>query len=53
MWNTPQDIALIKSIGFDHARLSVMWDYSGGFGAVIKKDGVATVDELTVKALGP
>jgi hypothetical protein len=29
-----------------------MWDYSGGFGIVIKKEGVTTVDEVTVKALG-
>jgi endoglucanase len=29
-----------------------MWDYSGGFGVVTKKDGKATVDENTVKALG-
>ena len=29
-----------------------MWDYSGGFGAVVKQDGHAVPDELTVKALG-
>jgi len=29
-----------------------MWDYSGGFGVVLKKDGQVTVDEVTVKALG-
>jgi endoglucanase len=29
-----------------------MWDYSGNFGVAIKKDGVATFDEATVKALG-
>jgi endoglucanase len=29
-----------------------MWDYSGGFGVVTKKDGKATLDENTVKALG-
>ena len=29
-----------------------MWDYSGGFGVVSKKDGKATPDEVTVKALG-
>jgi endoglucanase len=28
-----------------------MWDYSGGFGIVIKKDGQPVVDELTVQAL--
>jgi aryl-phospho-beta-D-glucosidase BglC (GH1 family) len=34
------------NIGWD------MWDYSGGFGIVTKKDGKATLDESTVKALG-
>jgi endoglucanase len=29
-----------------------MWDYSGGFAVVGKKEGKATVDEVTVKALG-
>jgi len=29
-----------------------MWDYSGGFGVVVKKDGVATVDEATVRRRG-
>jgi aryl-phospho-beta-D-glucosidase BglC (GH1 family) len=29
-----------------------MWDYSGSFGVVTKKDGKATLDEATVKALG-
>lgn len=29
-----------------------MWDYSGDFGVVTKKDGKATPDEITVKALG-
>jgi endoglucanase len=29
-----------------------MWDYSGGFGVVMKQNGVPTVDEVTVKALG-
>ncbi len=29
-----------------------MWDYSGSFGVVTKKDGKATLDETTVKALG-
>jgi hypothetical protein len=28
-----------------------MWDYSGGFGVVTKKDGQTAVDEVTVKAL--
>ena len=34
------------NIGWD------MWDYSGGFGVVTKKDGKAALDEGTVKALG-
>jgi len=29
-----------------------MWDYSGSFGVVTKKDGRAVPDELTVRALG-
>jgi endoglucanase len=29
-----------------------MWDYSGSFGVVTKKDGRATPDELTLEALG-
>jgi aryl-phospho-beta-D-glucosidase BglC (GH1 family) len=29
-----------------------MWDYSGSFGVVTKKDGKATLDETTVRALG-
>jgi len=29
-----------------------MWDYAGGFSVVVRKDGVAAQDELTVKALG-
>jgi hypothetical protein len=29
-----------------------MWDYSGSFGVVTKKDGKATPDETTVRALG-
>ena len=29
-----------------------MWDYSGGFGVVTKKDAKATLDEVTVRALG-
>lgn len=29
-----------------------MWDYSGGFGVVVKENGKTTVDEVTVKALG-
>jgi len=29
-----------------------MWDYSGGFGVVSKKDGKTSLDETTVNALG-
>ena len=29
-----------------------MWDYAGGFSVVNKKDGVATPDGETLKALG-
>jgi aryl-phospho-beta-D-glucosidase BglC (GH1 family) len=29
-----------------------MWDYSGGFGVVVKQSGQPQVDDLTVKALG-
>ena len=29
-----------------------MWDYSGGFALVVKQEGRAVPDELTVKALG-
>ena len=29
-----------------------MWDYSGGFGVVVKENGQATVDATTVRALG-
>jgi hypothetical protein len=29
-----------------------MWDYSGGFAVVVKREGQTIPDELTVKALG-
>jgi aryl-phospho-beta-D-glucosidase BglC (GH1 family) len=29
-----------------------MWDYSGGFGVVVKKNGKAVPDDLTLQALG-
>jgi aryl-phospho-beta-D-glucosidase BglC (GH1 family) len=29
-----------------------MWDYSGGFGVVIKQNGQPSPDEMTIKALG-
>jgi aryl-phospho-beta-D-glucosidase BglC (GH1 family) len=46
-WITDVRTALEKNqIGW------TMWDYSGGFGVVVKKDSKTTVDPLTVKALG-
>lgn len=29
-----------------------MWDYAGGFGVVVRKDGATSVDDVTLKALG-
>ena len=29
-----------------------MWDYSGNFGVVTKKDGRSVPDEITLRALG-
>jgi hypothetical protein len=29
-----------------------MWDYSGSFGVVTKKDGRSVPDEITLRALG-
>jgi hypothetical protein len=29
-----------------------MWDYSGSFGVVTKKDGRSVQDEVTLRALG-
>jgi endoglucanase len=52
----PQDrIAWIKDVRTALERHGIgwaMWDYSGSFGVVTKKDGNATLDEDTVKALG-
>jgi len=46
-WITDVRTALEKNqIGW------TMWDYSGGFGVVTKKDDKTTVDPLTVRALG-
>ena len=46
-WITDVRTALEKNqIGW------TMWDYSGGFGVVVKKYCTTTVDPLTVKALG-
>ncbi|MGH9495313.1 MAG: glycoside hydrolase family 5 protein [Candidatus Sulfotelmatobacter sp.] len=52
----PQDrAAWIKDVRTSLERHEIgwaMWDYSGGFSVVTKKDGKATLDEDTVKALG-
>lgn len=52
----PQDrTAWIKDVRTALERHGIgwaMWDYSGSFGVVTKKDGKATLDEDTVKALG-
>ena len=52
----PQDrTAWIKDVRTALERHSIgwaMWDYSGSFGVVAKKDGKAALDEDTVKALG-
>ena len=46
-WLTDVRTALEK-----HGMGWTMWDYSGGFGVVTKKEGKAVPDEGTVKALG-
>jgi aryl-phospho-beta-D-glucosidase BglC (GH1 family) len=52
----PQDrAAWIKDVRTSLERHEIgwaMWDYSGGFGVGTKKDGKATLDENTVRALG-
>jgi endoglucanase len=52
----PQDRASwIKDVRTSLERHNIgwtMWDYSGSFGVVTKKDGKATLDENVVKALG-
>lgn len=48
-------MAWIKDVRISLDRHNIgwaMWDYSGGFGIVTKKDGKATLDEDTAKALG-
>ena len=35
-----------------HSMGWTMWDYSGSFGAVTKKDGRSVADEGTLRALG-
>jgi endoglucanase len=55
-FSDPQDrAAWIKDVREALERHNIgwtMWDYSGSFGVVTKKDGKATPDESTVKALG-
>jgi aryl-phospho-beta-D-glucosidase BglC (GH1 family) len=52
----PQDrAAWIKDVRTTLERHDIgwtMWDYSGSFGVVTKKNGRATVDEVTLRALG-
>ncbi len=52
----PQDRnAWIKDVRTSLERHNIgwtMWDYSGNFGVVTQKDGKATLDETTVRALG-
>jgi len=52
----PEDrVAWIKDVRTALERHGIgwaMWDYSGSFGVVTKKDGKAALDEGTVKALG-
>jgi endoglucanase len=52
----PQDrAAWIKDVRISLERHNIgwtMWDYSGSFGVVTKKDGKATLDEPIVHALG-
>jgi endoglucanase len=52
----PQDrSAWIKDVRTSLERHNIgwaMWDYSGNFGVVTQKDGKATLDEMTAKALG-
>ena len=55
-FSEPQDrSAWIKDVRTSLERHNIgwaMWDYSGNFGVVTQKDGKATLDETTVKALG-
>jgi endoglucanase len=52
----PQDraawISDVRKSLEEHGIGWTMWDYSGGFGVVTKQNGIATPDEVTVKALG-
>jgi endoglucanase len=55
-YSDPQDrAAWLRDVRTSLERHNIgwaMWDYSGGFGVVTKKDGKTTLDETTVKALG-
>ena len=55
-YSEPQDrSAWIKDVRTSLERHNIgwaMWDYSGNFGVVTQKDGKATLDEATVRALG-
>jgi len=55
-YSEPQDrSAWIKDVrtSLEHHNIGwAMWDYSGGFGVVTKKNGKAKLDEVTVRALG-
>jgi endoglucanase len=55
-FSEPQDRnAWIKDVRTSLERHNIgwtTWDYSGNFGVVIQKDGKATLDEMTVRALG-
>jgi endoglucanase len=51
----PDRAAWIKDVRTSLERHNIswaMWDYSGSFGVVTKKDGKALLDETTVNALG-
>lgn len=42
----------VRSALEQHGMGWTMWDYSGSFGIVSKKDRRSTVDDMTVRALG-
>jgi endoglucanase len=56
IFSDPRDReAWIKDVRTSLERRNIgwaMWDYSGSFGVVTKKEGQATPDEVTVRALG-
>ena len=55
-YSDPQDrAAWLHDVrtAFEHNRIGwTMWDYSGSFGVVTKKDGKTVADEGVLKALG-